>query len=150
MSKSDYHENAYLKLVFNGTPIVGIADNAAVSPVTQLKVALHTADPGESGLQSTSELAYTGYARAITARDATGWLVSGSNAYPVDPVEFPEKTGGAGGVAAYASVGDGITDNILWSGPITPNLNCTVDGVVPRLKGLSWFASGTASVVSEQ
>lgn len=149
MSKSDYFEDAFLKLVFNATPIVGLADNAAVSPLTTLSVALHTADPGEAGLQSTSEIVYTGYDRVDTLRDATGWLVSGGNAYPVNAVEFPEKLGGVGGVATHASVGDAV-GHILWSGPITPNLNCTANGVVPRLKGLSWFASGQASSVGEQ
>lgn len=148
MSKSDYFENAFLKLVFNAESILGLADDAAVAPLTTLAVALHTADPGEAGLQSTSEIVYTGYSRVDVARDATGWLVSGSNAYPLNNVEFPEKTGGTGGVATHASVGDEV-GHILWSGPITPNLNCTANGVVPRLKGLSWFASGQASNVGE-
>src|SRR5688572_20176837 len=140
MSKSDYFENAFLQLIFNAVAIDGLADNAALSPVTHLTVALHTADPGEDGTQATNEIVYTGYARVEVIRDTTGWLVSGSNAYPINPVEFPEMTGGAGGIATHASAGDGITDHILWSGPITPNLNI-VNGVIPRLKGLAWFAS---------
>lgn len=148
MSKSDFFENAFLKLVFNAEPIVGLADNAALAPITHLEVALHTADPGEAGDQTTNEIVYTGYDRTQVIRTAAGWLVSGSNAYPVNPVEFPEMTGGAGGIVTHASVGDGITDHILWSGPVTPNIN-VVNGVIPRLKGLSWFASGQASNVAE-
>ena len=68
MSKGDTFENDLLKLIFNGTAIANIADNAATSPLTNLFVALHTADPGETGNQSTNEVSYTGYARATVAR----------------------------------------------------------------------------------
>jgi len=146
MSKSNYFENAWLKLVFNGVAIDGLAENDATSPVTNLVVALHTADPGEGGTQATSEIVYTGYVRQLTPRDATGWLVSGSNAWPVNPIEFPEMTAGAGGIVTHASVGDGITDRILYSGPVTPNIN-TVNGVRPRLKG---FSQSPPSVVTEE
>ncbi len=42
-----------------------IADNAATSPITNLYVSLHTGDPGEAGDQTTSEAAYTSYARVL-------------------------------------------------------------------------------------
>lgn len=144
MSKSDFFENAFLKLIFNATPISGLADDAAVGALTHLPVALHTADPGEAGNQATSEIVYTGYARVEVIRDDTGWLVSGSNAYPVDPVEFGEMTAGAGGTVTHASVGDGL-GNILWKGPVTPNIS-VVNGVIPRLKG---FSDTPQSVISE-
>lgn len=146
MSKSNYFENAWLKLVFNAVGIDGLADNDASSPVTDLSVALHTADPGEGGTQASSELVYTGYARVAVPRTALGWLVSGSNAWPVNPVEFAEMTGGAGGVVTHASVGDGITNHILYSGPVTPNIN-VVSGVRPRLKG---FSQSPPSVITEE
>lgn len=146
MSKSDYFENALLKLIFNADPIDGIAEDDTTSPVTDLVVALHTADPGEGGTQATNEIVYTGYARQSVSRDAAGWLVSGSNAWPVDPVAFPEMTGGAGGTVTHASVGDGISDHILYSGPVTPNIN-VVNGVVPRLKG---FSQSPPSVITEE
>ena len=47
MSKSNVFENDLLKLIFNATPIAGLADNAASSPVTSLFLALHTADHDE-------------------------------------------------------------------------------------------------------
>lgn len=149
MSKSNYFETAFLKLIFYAEPILGLADDAAIAPVTSLSVALHTADPGEAGVQSNSEIVYTGYVRKAVARDNTAWLVSGSNAYPINTIEFNVMSGGLGGIAKFASVGDGITDNILWSGPISPNLN-VVNGVIPRLKGLAWFASGQASSIAEE
>src|SRR6266403_2144335 len=67
MSKSNTFENDCLKLVFNGTAIANIADNAASSPLTNLYLSLHTADPGEAGVQTTNECAYTAYPRQATS-----------------------------------------------------------------------------------
>ena len=74
MSKGDTFENDLLKLIFNATAIANLADNAATSPLTNLSVALHTADPGEGGTQATNETAYTGYARVSVARTSGGWI----------------------------------------------------------------------------
>lgn len=79
MSKGDTFENDLLKLIFNGTAIANIADNAATAPLTDLWLSLHTADPGEAGSQTTSETAYTGYARVAVARTSGGWSVSGAS-----------------------------------------------------------------------
>jgi hypothetical protein len=38
-------------------------------------VALYSADPGEAGAANTSEIAYTGYARAATVLSAANWPV---------------------------------------------------------------------------
>lgn len=146
MSKSDYSENAYLRLVFNADTIVGIARDAA-TPETDLVVALHTADPGEDGSQSVNEIVYNGYARKLVPRTAEEWLVSGSNAFPVQDIVFGEMTGGAGGSVTHASVGDSL-GNIFYKGPVTPNIN-VVTGVRPILTGLDWLASGQNSVITE-
>lgn len=146
MSKSAYSQNAYLRLVFNADTITGIARDAA-SPVTDLVVALHTADPGENGSQLTNEIVYGGYQRKLVARTAEEWLVSGSNAIPVNDIVFGEMLSGAGGSVTHASVGDGF-DNILYSGPVTPNIN-VITGVRPVLPGLDWLASGQNSVITE-
>ena len=133
MSKSDTFENDLLKLVFNATAIANIADNAASSPLTNLYVALHTADPGEAGTQSTNEVTYTGYARVALVRTSSGWTVSGSSVSPAANIDFPAGTGGSG-TATYFSVGvasSGAT-KILYSGTITPNI-VTGSGVTPRL-----------------
>ena len=47
MSKGDTFENDLMKLLFQGTTIANIADNAASSPLATLYFALHTADPAE-------------------------------------------------------------------------------------------------------
>ena len=51
MSKGNTFENDLMLLVFNATAIANLADNAGTSPLTNLYVSLHTADPGEAGNQ---------------------------------------------------------------------------------------------------
>ena len=46
MSKGNTFENEILALIFNATAIADLAENDTTSPLTQLFVALHTADPG--------------------------------------------------------------------------------------------------------
>jgi|GEM_PF-331710 len=52
-----------------------VAQNAA-APATNLYVSLHNADPGPTGSQTTSETAYTNYARIAVARTTGGWTVT--------------------------------------------------------------------------
>ena len=136
MSISDTTENAILALIFNATAWANYADNAATSPETNIVVAGHTADPGDSGTMSTSEIAYTSYARVNVARTSGGWGVSGTTPTTVNPVatiSFPAGTGGPG-TMAYFSTGKsgGGAAAILFSGTVTPNITCG-NGVTPQL-----------------
>lgn len=136
MSFADVTEANILKLYFNATAIANIADNAATSPITTTPLALHTADPGDAGNQSTSEVTYTSYARATPARTTGGWTISGTTptqAALAAAVSFPAGTGGSG-TATFFSVGktsSGATD-IFASGTVTPNI-VTGSGVTPQL-----------------
>ena len=138
MSKSNLFENDLLGLIFNGTAISLIADNTATSPLTNLYLALHTADPGEAGNQSTSEVSYTGYSRVAVARTSGGWTVTGNSVSPVAAVEFGEMTGGTGGTVTHASIGTASTGTgkILYSGALTPSIAIAL-GVLPRIKNTS-------------
>lgn len=140
MSKSDYFENAILALLFNATAIANIADNAAASPLTSLYVSLHTADPGDSGSQTTNEAAYTGYARVAVARTSGGWTVSGTSPTSVSPVatiSFPAATGGSE-TETYAAIGtaESGAGHILYSGALSPSI-VVADGVTPQIKTTS-------------
>ncbi len=146
MGKNNYLSNAILNLVFNATAIANIADNASVSPLTNLYWALHTADPGAGGNQSTNEATYTGYARVPVARTTGGMTASAAeSSSPVANVDFPIASGPALPTVVaitYASIGvasAGAT-NILYSGPVTPTINVS-NGVTPRLT--------TASTITE-
>ena len=141
MSKSDSFENSLLKLIFNATAIANLADNAGTSPLTNLYVSLHTADPGEAGTQTTSETTYTSYARVAVLRTTGGWTVTANSVSPVANIDFPAATGGSGTITylgvGSASSGAGV---LYYSGTVTPNITVTT-GVTPRLT--------TASTITE-
>lgn len=124
--------NDVLKLVYNAVAIANLADNAATSPITNLKVALHTSDPN-AGTQATSAAAYTGYAQVDVARTTGGWIVTGNSVSPVATITFPAGTGG-GETVTHASVGDGT--KIYDSGALTPNIT-TGNGITPEIKTTS-------------
>ena len=94
-------------LLFTGTPIANIADNAASSPITTIEVALHTADP-RSGNQTTSETGYTSYARVAVSRSVGSY---GGSSGVVDndaAITFPTCTGGSSTVT-WVSLGTAHT-----------------------------------------
>lgn len=138
MSKSNTFENDLLKLIFNATPIAGLADNASASPVTTLYLALHTADPGEDATQTTNEVAYTGYARIAVARSSAGWTVTDNSVSPVAVIEFGEMTAGTPSTATHVTIGTASTGvgKVLYRGTLTPNVSIAV-GVVPRIRTTS-------------
>lgn len=133
MSLGNTFENDLAKLIFNATAIANIADNAASSPLTNLYVAFHTADPGEAGDQTTSETSYTSYARVAVARTSGGWTVTNNSVSPTANVDAPQCTGGSATLTHFsvgtASSGAG---KLLGSGTLTPNISVS-SGVTPRL-----------------
>lgn len=133
MSIGNTFENDLMKLIFNATAIANIADNAAASPITNIQMSLHTADPGEAGDQTTSEITYTSYARVAVARTSGGWTITNNSASPVATISFPAGTGGAG-TATHSAAGTAATlgGKILFSGTVTPNIVCG-SGVTPKL-----------------
>ena len=131
--KGSTFDNDLLKLIFNATGIADIADNAASTPLTNLYLSLHTADPGAGGSQTTSEAAYTSYARAAVARTSAGFTVSGSSVTLTAAVSFVTATGGSE-TETYFAIGTASsgTGKILYRGPITPSIVVT-SGVTPQL-----------------
>lgn len=135
--KSLYFENAHLRSIFYGDSIEGLTQNAPVETrLDDLVVALHTLDPGDDGEQTTNEVVYDGYARQLGERgEEIFWIVSGSSAFPIDPIVFPENLGTAPDPITFASIGDG-NNRILYSGPVYPVI-LVPTGVSPILKGFS-------------
>lgn len=134
MSISNTTEDAILNLVFRAVAWANYADNAASAPQTTHDVALHTADPGDAGSMSTSEAAYTSYARASIGRTTGAWSASsGGSVSPSANIVFPTGTGGSG-TGTFFSVGKagGGAAAILWSGTVTPNI-AFGNGVQPQL-----------------
>lgn len=136
MSKSNAWENALLELLFKNTNAANIGDATGLRGSTtagSLYFSLHTADPGEAGDQTTSEIGYTSYARVAVARSGSGFTVTANAVAPAANVDFPAGTGGSGTATHFgigtASSGAGI---LLYKGAITPNIVCG-NGVTPRL-----------------
>lgn len=142
MAKGATFDNDFLKLIFNATNISLLADNTATTPLTNLFVSLHTADPTSAGNQTSSEISYTGYARVSVARTSGGWTVSTNTVVPAATITFGAMTAGAGGTVTNWAIGTATsgTGKILWTGTVTPNIVVS-NGVTPALT--------TASTVTE-
>ncbi len=127
-------------LIFNATAIANIADNAASSPLTNLYVSLHTADPGEGGSQTTNECAYGSYARVAVARSGSGWTVSGNTATNAALVQFPQCTSSSE-TATHVAVGTAAssTGKLLYKGALSASLAIS-SGIQPQ------FAAGSLQV----
>lgn len=143
MSKGDVFENDLVKLIFQAVAIANIADNAATSPLTELFVSLHTADPGEGGNQQTNEAAYTSYARVGVARTSGGWTVTANAVENAVAISFPEATGGSETITHFAvgTLTSG-TGKILYSGALTASLAVSA-GITPS------FAIGALDVTED-
>jgi hypothetical protein len=146
MSASNAAENSLLLLLFNNTAFANVGNAGGILPSSvagSLFVALHTADPGEAGDQTTSEATYTGYARVAVARSGAGWTVSGTAPTQVAnaaAVTFGLCTAGSS-TCTYFSVGL-VTSGasvIVASGILTASLAVTV-GITPS------FAIGALTV----
>lgn len=132
-AKSSTFDNDLLKLIFNGTAIANLADNASSSPLTNLYVSLHTATPNIGGNQTTNEAAYTSYARVTIARTTGGWTVTGSSVSPVATISFPAATGGSE-TETFFAVGTALsgTGKVLYYGPLSPTI-AVANGVTPQI-----------------
>lgn len=149
MSASNATENSLLLLIFNNTNFANVGDATGLRGSTtagSLYVGLHTADPGEAGDQTTSETAYTNYARVAVARSSGGWTVSGTaptQAANAAAIDFPQ-CGATGATITYfgigtASSGAGV---LLFSGALSASLAVS-NGVTPE------FAIGQLTVTAD-
>lgn len=146
MSMSNASETATLLLYFNNTNFANIGDATGLrgsSTAGSYYIALHTADPGEAGDQTTSEATYTGYARIAIARSGAGFTVSTNTVSNAAIAAFAACTGGSNtityfsiGVASSGAsviiVSGALTASLAVSNGITPSfaigaMTCTID-----------------------
>ena len=135
MPKATAFANEVVALVFNATSIANIAQNNATSPAANMRFALHTADPGVGGSQTTSEISYTGYVRKDVLRTTGGFPApTGGIISPAANIDFVASTGGTGGSVTFASIGldTGTAGRILYYGAVSPPIAVS-NGVTPRL-----------------
>jgi hypothetical protein len=140
--KGNNNAIGFLEMLFQAvqsTDFSTIMQNAA-APATVLYVSLHTADPGASGAQNTSEATYTGYARVSVARTTGGWTISSETISNAATITFPACTGGSETETFFgigtASSGAGI---LLYSGALTSSLAVS-NGITPS------FAAGALTI----
>lgn len=131
MSATNSFENSVLSLIFTGTAIASVADNAASSPATNLYISLHTGDPGETGNQSTSETTYTGYARLAVTRDTDGWTVASGAVTNDSEITYGQCTASPGSAITHVGIGLSLSgagtllmSNVL-DNPITMQVGST-------------------------
>lgn len=134
MSMSNAAETALLNLLFVNADWAGVGDAGGLqnsAAAGSLYVALHTADPGEAGTQSTSEASYTGYARVAVARTAGGWTVSGPSVSNAASVQFGECTAGSSTVTHFSiGVDSAGAGQIIVSGALTSSRSISA-GITP-------------------
>ena len=134
MSKSNATETAILSYIFTAT-------SPAWAAATDLDIHLHTADPGESGISTTSEATYTSYAAVTVDRAATDWTVTGNTATNDNLIQFPQCTGGSNTITHVSITPQGSTQ-ILYSGALNSSLAVS-NGIQPQ------FAAGALSITED-
>lgn len=144
MSMSNAAEAAFLDLLFLNTDWANVGDAAGLqnsAAAGSLYIALHTVDPGEAGDQTTSEAAYTSYARVAVARSGAGWSRSVSTISNVALVQFPQCTGSSATVTHFsigtASSGAG---QIILSGALSSSLAIST-GIQPQFAAAAMTAT---------
>lgn len=145
MSATDAFETSLLQLILQNSNIANIGDATGLRGSTTagvLYISLHTADPGETGNQSTSETAYTNYARVSITRasGAGGWTVAGNNGSNTSAITFA-TCGTTGATITHFGVGTSSSGvgNLLFKGALTSSLAVS-SGVTPS------FAAGDLDI----
>ena len=149
MSASNATAAALLSLYFENTDHAGIGDagglRGSVTPGV-FYVSSHTADPGETGNQTTSEATYTSYARVSVARSTAGWTVTTADpavATNDAAITFPTATGGTETLTFFGIGTDSSgTGTLLFSGPLDSSLAVS-NGITPE------FAAGALDVTAD-
>lgn len=146
MSKGNTFENDLLQLIFNNVDIADIGDAGGLqnsATAGSLYVAYHTADPGETGTATTSETAYTNYARQAVARTSGGWTVSGNQVQNAAQITFPQ-CGVTGATLTHFSVTTASSgaSKILYKGALTSSLAVS-NGITPL------FAAGGITITED-
>ena len=134
MSATNAMETAILQLYFNNTDHANVGDAAGVqnsATAGSFYISLHTADPGETGTQTTSEATYTSYARVAVARSGAGWTVSGNNASNAAAINFPACTGGTNTITHFG-IGSDVSGagNLFFKGALSASLAVS-SGITP-------------------
>ena len=136
-------EDALLTLLFINTDAANIGDATGLrgsSTAGVFWVSLHTGSPGETGTQTTSETAYSDYARKSVARSAAGWTVTTGTCDNDAAITFPASTGAGDSVTHFGIGSSETSTGNLWIYGATGGTLVTNSGVTPE------FAAGALDI----
>ena len=141
MPKSTATCNRVLALIFNGTAWADIAENDSSSPLANLYLSLHTADPGVGNNQTTNETAYTNYARIAVARTTGGWDAPSGGATANAALAQFAQCGVTGATLTHVAIGTAASGagTVLYAGALSSSL-AVANGIQPQ------FAAGALDV----
>ncbi len=144
MSATNAMEDGILKLFFQNANYANVGDATGLrgsSTAGVFYVSLHTANPNETGNQSTSEAAYTApYTRESVARSTLGWDEASGVVSNHAAITFPPCTGGSESETHFGIGSDssGAGNLFIW-GALTASLAVS-NGITPS------FAAGALDV----
>lgn len=143
MSATNVLENGLLSLLFENANYAAVGDATGLRGSTTAGVfyiSLHTANPNETGTQTTSEGAYTSYARQSVARSTAGWTVASGTADNDSAINFPAATGGSE-TETHFGIGSDVSGagNLFIWGALTASLAVS-SGITPS------FAAGALDI----
>lgn len=143
MSATNVFENGLLSLIFENANYANVGDATGLRGSTTAGVfyiSLATGDPGETGTQTTSEAAYTSYARVSVARSTSGWSVASGVADNDAAITFPACTGGSATCTHFGIGSDSSgTGNLFLFGANAASLAVS-SGITPS------FAAGALDI----
>ena len=143
MSLTNAAENGLLSLFLENANYANVGDATGLRGSTTAGVfwvSTHTANPNETGTQTTSESAYTSYARVSVARSTSGWTVASGVGDNDGAINFPQATGGSETETHFGMGSDtsGTGNLFLW-GALTSSLPVS-SGITPS------FAAGALDI----
>jgi hypothetical protein len=122
MTATNAFETALLNLYFLNTDHANVGDAAGIqnsATAGVFYISLHTADPTETGNQTSFETAYGSYARQSVARSGAGWSVTGDTASNAAVITFPTASSGPSTVTHFGIGSDTSgTGNLFFSGSL--------------------------------
>lgn len=146
MSATNVFENGLLSLIFENANYANVGDATGLRGSTTAGVfyiSLHTASPGETGTQTTSESAYTNYARISVARSTAGWTVASGTADNDAAITFA-ACGVTGSTVTDFGIGSDASGagNLFLFGTNTASLSVS-SGITPQ------YAAGALDITCD-
>lgn len=134
MPATDVLETELLELIFENLAFDNIGDGAGILPSSSpgaIEVSLHTGTLGDTSDQSTTEAAYTSYARVDVTRSAAFWTATAGVTSNDQAITFPQATGGSETETDFGLGSDQIANELWIYGVLTASLAVS-NGITPE------------------